>query len=146
MTYLTAPESIPFQNYVPAATVPKIGEAQTEADLGWVRPYVDLTAAHCRSVCRHTVMFARHNASIGERSSPHANIDENFMMPKLNEPRRSASSRREPAAAIPTFRKLGISALAAACAWERKPLQEPRERAAMQDGEERATADRSGRG
>jgi hypothetical protein len=78
---------------------------------------------------------------MSERSSPYAKIDENFMMPKLNEPRRSASSRREPAAAIPTFRKLGISAVVAACAWEGKPLQEPRERADMQDDEEPATAE-----
>jgi hypothetical protein len=86
-------------------------------------------------------MFARHSAPIGGRSSPYANTDEIFVMPKLNEPRRSASSRREPAAAIPTFRKLGISAVTAACARERKPLQEPREQAAMQDGEERGTAE-----
>jgi hypothetical protein len=55
----------------------------------------------------------------------------------MNESRRSASPRREPAAAIPKFHKLGISAVVAACAWERKPLQEPRERSAAQDGEER---------
>jgi hypothetical protein len=54
-------------------------------------------------------------------------------MPKLNESHRSASPRREPAAAIPKFHKLGISALVAACAWERKPLQETPERADAQD-------------
>ena len=60
-------------------------------------------------------------------------------MPKLNDSRRSASLRHEPAAAIPKFRKLGISALVAACAWERKPLRELRERAVARDGEERRT-------
>ena len=68
-------------------------------------------------------------------------------MPKLNESRRSASPRREPTAAIPKFRKLGISAVVAACAWERKPLREPRERAAAQDGDEQEAAEgRSGAG
>jgi hypothetical protein len=108
-----------------------------EADLGWVRLYVDLG---CSSLSQRLSTYGHvceAQRAIGERSSPYANIDGIFMMPKLNEQRRSASSRREPAAAIPTFRKLGISAVAAACAWERKPLQEPGERAAMQDGEER---------
>jgi hypothetical protein len=36
--------------------------------------------------------------------------------------RRSAASRRAPAAAIPKFRELGLSAVVAACAWQRRPL------------------------
>jgi hypothetical protein len=79
--------------------------------------------------------------STGEREFALRQHRREFLMPKLNEARRLASSRREPAAAIPMFRKLGISALVAACAWERKPLQEQRERAAMQAGQERGTAE-----
>jgi hypothetical protein len=37
------------------------------------------------------------------------------------------SPGREPVAAIPKFRKIGLSAVAAACAWERRPLAPRRE-------------------
>ena len=48
-------------------------------------------------------------------------------MTQLKEQHRATSSRSEPAAAIPKFRKLGLSAVVAACAWERKPLNERHE-------------------
>jgi hypothetical protein len=40
-------------------------------------------------------------------------------MQQSNESRRPA--RRAPASAIPKFREIGLSAVAAACAWERRP-------------------------
>jgi hypothetical protein len=46
-------------------------------------------------------------------------------MQQSNESRRPA--RREPASAIPKFRKIGLSAVAAACAWERRALSPRRD-------------------
>jgi hypothetical protein len=53
-------------------------------------------------------------------SSNHCNRDD--VMQQKPESRRSTSARQEPGAGIPKFRKLGLSAVVAACAWERRPL------------------------
>jgi hypothetical protein len=43
-------------------------------------------------------------------------------MQQAIKPSRSQSPRREPSPAIPQFRKIGLSAVAAACVWERRPV------------------------
>jgi hypothetical protein len=56
----------------------------------------------------------------GARRHPQLLFHRECLMQQLTQSRRSP--RREPTAAIPRFRKIGLSAVAAACAWERRPL------------------------
>jgi hypothetical protein len=45
-------------------------------------------------------------------------------MPQMPKPRSPANARRAPGAAIPKFRELKLSAVVAACAFQRKPVTE----------------------
>jgi hypothetical protein len=72
-------------------------------------------------------MFPSHKApeAKGVRHHPQPLFHRECLMQQLTQSGRSPG--REPAAAIPKFRKIGLSAVAAACAWERRPLAPRRE-------------------
>jgi hypothetical protein len=74
-------------------------------------------------------MFPSNSFRDGEFGSPlsQPSFNRECVMQQTTESRRAASSRREPAAAIPKFRELRLSAVVAACAWQRRPLAQRRD-------------------